>query len=240
MKNYYGRALNLEYTFNPLARPSADSPSIYIFKDLPGIQVARSGTGALQTISTWIDSTLRNFTKTFTLEAIDDPEIENQKDYDTYYAAINYTLEAGEQVQTDIKEFYIHRVGGSLTHYGVDLVAVKSIYPAISSYLSDAQIDDAIRLAITEIKAEVEKQKADFDKIINKEFLFLPIAYKAIANASYSQFKEVGDRFYTRWQDFSKMYIDYMQNYIPKVDSKSSGQSDKSVYLDEAFVIREK
>jgi len=231
---YFGKDLSVKYTYPEAAEP-VGNPTIYLFRDMPGREAARAGTGALQTVSTWADDDEVPNTKSFTVAAFNDPEISSTISGREYFLAINYELEASEQVQTDVKRLFVSRAGGSLTHHGVDLEAVVSAYPTLASYLSNDDIEDQIQLAIDEISAVI--MPVDWDKVTNKDQLYFPILCKAIANSCLSEFVEEGDRFSKRYEIFEKKYADYMANFVVKADSDVSGDTDDTKLVTQDFVL---
>jgi hypothetical protein len=231
---YFGKDLTVKYSYAEGAEP-VGTPTIYLFRDMPGRDAARAGTGALQTVSTWsIDSEIPN-TKSFTVAAFTDPEIASTTDGHEYFLAINYTIKAAAEVQTDVKRLFVTRAGGSLTSHGVDLEAVIAAYPTLASYLTNDDIEDQIQLAIDEIAAVI--MPVDWDKVTNKDQLYFPILCKAIANSCLSEFVEEGDRFSKRYEIFEKKYADYMANFVVKADSDVSGDSDDTKLVTQDFVL---
>lgn len=232
----FGKAFTLNYFYNASFAPSADNPVIYIFRDKPDRSSAIAGTGAIQTISSWSAGSIAD-SKAISVSAITDPHISDVQTDKVYYAAVKYTLVASGQVQTDIIPFTIGRASGTPDNFNISVTLIKEIYPAISNYLTDSQIDDKLDQTIDEVRLELEAKGHKWDKILRKDLLYLPIAYRTIANCSLSQIVEQDDKFDYRYNLFMKLYLEYLQNLTLAEDNNNDGEADKNISLETDFSI---
>jgi hypothetical protein len=212
---------------NPLT-PSVDAPTIYIYSDKPNRDEARNGTGTglIETISSWTNTTDPIDGKTFTIAAISDPNPDATEDSDPYWVCINYTLQTGEQSQVYIEEFNLYRPRGHTVILDIDANNIKMIYPAISSYLTDPQIENFVEVAKEELRIKLNKLGFQWDKIKRADLLYLPCAYLTIAEASLSQIKEEGDRHQTRYDIFLDKAVNVLKNLELPYDSDDDGEFD--------------
>ena len=170
MKYVYGKSFSR--TFYPMQDSSpvqlpSQSPTIYIFRDYPSISAAQDGTGAVATISSWTQATVTPFGCTYTVAAINNPDIDSLIPVWTYYEAINFVATAAGQVQTVIRAFELGTVEELESLPGTTIQDLKDVYPAIASYFDDTKLAAFITGAEQELKIDLEAQGFKYPKIMS-------------------------------------------------------------------------
>lgn len=199
------------------------TPAIYVFLTMPTRDAAAAGTGAVQTITSWTQDAIEPFACSYTIAAIDDPEPTGGSYARTYYEAINYRLQTSEQVQTIIRSFDIERARAAAALPGASKEDCKRLYPALVKYVSDTELDDFIGAAQEEVRLSLYAKGFQWPAILQLEQLALPVAYKAISLASFSQMKEPGDRFDKRYEEFKAKCAELMNGIQLPVDKDGDG-----------------
>jgi hypothetical protein len=228
-KYYFGKSFTMQYTFEAGFAPIAENPSISIFSEIPTREEAINQAGTTKvgsTITAWTDANNIDNTKSFTVPAIADPKPTDNKLDDIYYVAIKYRIQSGADFQVIILPFTITRATGVISTPEVDPIHIKEIYPTIEEYIHDNQLTAFIKLAYNEIKRDLEKEEIDINTVVNQSVLHYPIALKAIALSCFSEFKDEGDKFYIRWQEFNKQYFKALNDLRVKADKDGNGSVD--------------
>lgn len=224
MKRYtFGKAFNLTYSYDTLSAPSADAPSIAIYKERPSKVNARALTGddkVTANITSWTDGSVTN-TKTIAIPAIDNPDLDDVED--TYYAVINYTIDASEQSHLVIMPFLIYNPVGTISGHELVIQDFIDIFPTISDYISDAVLTKYLTQAKNMMSMDLKKKGIRFDQVINQNDLKYAISLKAIALSSYSEFKIDNDQFHIRYKDYEKMYQSELDSIRVLVDTDNDG-----------------
>ena len=202
---------NITYWFYPLLDndtavvPSAvqsQTPSIYVFDEsIPNRSNAASGSGSIQTISSWTWSAQKQ-AWSFTVQAVNDPYPDSNIPTRTYWIALNFILQSAGQTQTVIKPLQLERVVG---HDKVVLVTeedLRAYFPQIDAYSSDIQRKAFISQALVEIKGELRAKGYEWAKITRADRLDLCVIYKALAMVMVGQIQEPGDKFSIKYQEY--------------------------------------
>lgn len=185
--------------------PSADAPTIYLYDRKPTRADAATGAGSpLQTISSW-STTTDGDGREFTVAVIDDPEPNGGVDRYTYYLAINYTLETGEQSQLDIRALPLMRVDSHSTIVGVSQADLQEVYEDIDTIASSARQDSAISLAEALIRQEFENASYEWLNIWEPQDLKRLVAFKALEIIMIEQVRDTGDDWNLRLEEYRLM-----------------------------------
>lgn len=203
--------------------PSADSPTIYLFSSLPNRTAAAAGTGAVQTVSAWTGT---GSDRAITLTAIADPEPTSATRIKEYYLGINFTLAVSGQVQTLIELITFERPLAQIDNLSINAQDAKNIYPAISSYLSDSQINNYIAGSTEELKLELSGKGIDWATIKNPRDYKRVIIYRAIADASLSQIQEQDDKFSKRYDTYLARATKVLASIDAILDTDKDGIPD--------------
>lgn len=202
---------NITYWFYPLldenaanipATVQAQTPSIYIFDEsIPSRSNALSGSGSLQTVSSWTWSSQKK-AWSFTIQAISDPHPDSNIPTRVYWIAINFILQASGQVQTTIKPLQLERIAGHDKVVSVTEEDLRAYFPQIDAYSSDVQRKAFISQAIEEIKGELRSKGYEWAKITRADRLDLCVIYKALAMIMLGQIQEPSDKFSIKYQEY--------------------------------------
>lgn len=204
--------------------PSSDAPAIYLFANKPDWTIARAGTGALQTITSWTGG--HSGSKDIEISAITDPDPTGGDVERRYWLAINYTNEVGGDVITDIQELTLTRPKGRIEKKEATISEIKKFFPEIVSYVTDDQLTDFVAIAKEQVKADFLKKGYELNRIVNNDAFYLAIAYKVISLSSHAEFREAGDRMYVRYEDYRDMYNEYIKDLKIEYDIDADGDVD--------------
>lgn len=172
---------------------TGQSATLYLFENLPDRAAAAAGTGALATVSATQNSP---FFLEFTVPAIDDPDPAGSIESRSYYAAINFKLQASEQTQTIIRELIISRPFGHDKPVDVDADMIKRRWVEAGEYRQDHEIRDLINLAVDAVRNDLEQRGLSWARIYRPDKLRQVIISKTIEAICDSQMQNAGDRFH--------------------------------------------
>lgn len=236
--NYpFGTTFNLIWQYKENFPPIDEPESVYIFDSQPSLAVAKLGTGAFQTISTWEVSEDNAHAKTIEIEPIDNPSPNDAVNEVSYWVAINYLLQDTEQEQTDVFEILLRANKGNLVGKEANISSIKEIFPEICSYATDLQIANYIAIAKAQAESDFKKKGIDYSTIRNLPDFWLATAYKVISLIGLAEFKEQGDRHFTRYEEFSKLYDNHMRDLRVEVDTNVDGVVDTIVRPTVSYLI---
>lgn len=213
---------NITYWFYPLldndtasvpAGVQAQTPAIYVFGDdgAPSRSNAISGSGSLQTVSSWTWSASKK-AWSFTISALVDPDPVSNIPTRTYWVAINFILQVAGQTQTIIKPLQLERVVGHDRVVSVTEENLRTYFPQVDAYSSDVQRKAYISQATEEIKGELRSKGYEWAKITRADRLDLCVTYKALSLIMLGQIQESGDKFSIKYQE-------YKANFQANLDS---------------------
>jgi hypothetical protein len=212
---------NITYWFYPLldnenavvpAAVQSQSPSVYIFEENPPSRAnAASGSGSVQTISSWTWSTQKR-AWSFTVAAIPDPDPASNIQTRTYWIGLNFVLQSAGQIQTVIKPLQLERVAGHDKVVSVTEENLRTYFPQVDAYSSDVQRKAYISQATEEIKGELRAKGYEWAKITRADRLDLCVTYKALSLIMLGQIQEPGDKFSIKYQE-------YKANFQSNLDS---------------------
>lgn len=157
----------------------SQSPTIYVFgpDSRPSRAQARAGTGAIgSAISSWT-SVAGGFQ--FSIPAIQDPDINSDTHSRTYYLGITYLLKAGGQTQTILETLELVRLFSRQAPIKCSIPDVLSGYSALSSYVTNDEIQQAITDATETVKAKFDAKGFEWARIKRIEGLSLMVKSRA-------------------------------------------------------------
>lgn len=239
-EHIFGKAITRGFTSyieNTEIIVSTDSPSIYLFSSEPSLTVARAGTEALQTLSSWTRAVNAPFLNAYNFAAVSDPDPTGATDSYTYWEAINYYPEAGGQKETVIRNFAISRAQAGEDSAGTSIDDVKKVYPAIESYLTDTQLTDILDSALEQMKIDLEAVKLSWGKIKSQSRLKLTLAYLCIAMSSESQIMPPQDKFTKRAEIYNEKYAQNLKKISLSYDSNGNSTADTKQKAGMSFMI---
>lgn len=212
----------------PVNLPS-QTPTIYIFDEKPTREAAAAGTDALQTVSSWTAQSSIPYKRSWTITAVDDPEPTSNTPERRYYEAINFIGKTGGTSHTVIRSFIVRRQEGAESIPDTTPSDLKEVFPAISNYLNDSQIDDLIKIAELEVRMEFESRGYRWADIYNLDKIRIPIAYRAIEMGSMSQIRRTNDNHETRAKLFRSRYSQFMKLVELPSDSNRDGEPEHQI-----------
>lgn len=193
------------YTWNNgqlLQNLPAQTIQVYLFSAMPTIEVAQSGSGALNSIA--VSYTSGNVY--FTVPAIDNPSTNNETTVYDYWLAINFYLENNEQLQTIIRAVQLQQVHLSDTTASVGVEDLKQIAPRISTYLDDDDLNAFIATAHQFVLDNLRNKGLQFNLIADLTKLKPLIIFKALEMAHASEIQTPNDKFTTLMEIYRKGY----------------------------------
>lgn len=200
VRNFYPLENN-----QPINLPT-QTPHIYLFDTYPSLAAAAAGTSALQSLTTWSSQEADPYARTYTFTAINDPSPTSATNYKQYWEAINYVPKTGVTIAPLIRSIWLYRAEANETVPGTTAQDLKDIYPGITAYLTDAQLQDMLSIALEEMKLDFEASGLEWARIYDLYKTKLALAFKTIALANLSQIRESNDKFQIRYKEFEDKY----------------------------------
>ncbi len=227
----YGRANTHQITLldgnGAEITPSSDAPSIYLFSSQPTLSIAAAGTGAVQgPITSWSGS---GATRTFTIAAVTDSQPTSTTRFKDYWLGVNFKLTSGGSTTTLIEEIYFERAVTQNPALVLKAADAKEIYPAIASYLSDAQINNYLIGALDDLKTDLEAKGIEWITVQNTNRFKRAAIFRAIADASLGQMQNQNDKFQERYKLYSAKYDAQMSAIQAVVDEDLDGAPEAIV-----------
>lgn len=206
----FTRSFIVEEDNEPFKLPS-QTPTIYIFTEKPTRDEAQAGTGAVQTISSWNQNAATPYACLYAVSAIVDPDPDAADDNEQWYwEAVNYITKTGGQTQTAIRGFVLSRGFQPSNLPEVAPEDLAAVYPAISEYIPSDQLRAMIASCLEDVIMDLETKGIEWGRLSDKRRLHRALAFKSIAEASFSQVKGEGDKFHLRYTEFTKKYASAM------------------------------
>lgn len=205
---------------------SPDAPSIYIFTDTnrPSRAQASSGSGSVQTISTW---TRMGNMASFGVLAIDDPDPSGPITKRDYWIAINFYIQSSKQIQTVVKVLELERIKVAAKGLTVGPGNIEDLHPGLlGSYYTPSQMELFIRIATSHVRATMRNKGFDWALINRQVELDQVVAYRALILALAGQRQSQGDRFDSNIGLFESLYQQAFTALEFEYDSDQSGKPD--------------
>jgi len=202
--------------------PSPQTPGIYVFDAMPSDEAARTGTGALSTITSWTETVANQ--RTFTVPAIADPaDGTNRK---KYWIAINYVAGAGGTSTVDIVFFELVRPAGFTSDPTPTYLEVKELDKTLTTYFEDTEIRTGIQVAKTAIKTKLKNNGWNWAQIKNPEDLKTAIMYKAMAHLWIDEIVEENDRFWLKYKEAEAIASGFLDSIRLEYDADENHDID--------------
>lgn len=200
----------------------SQTPNIYVFLDSarPNRTVAASGSGALQSISAW---TQRGDGYEIAIGAISDPDVTASNDKRQYWIAINFVEKTAGQTQTIVKMLEMERSKAIQKPISITADDLIGLYPGITGYVSEAQINAFVQLAIVEVQASLLQKGFEWAQVYRHDRLNLAVQMKTLASIFMSQRSEPGDNFDQNYQEYKAIYNATIQAISIEYDNDLDG-----------------
>lgn len=180
---------------------SVDPPDIYIFSFRPGRAEARYGTGSLAHISSWTDVPKG---KRVDVPAIPDPYPDAEGVTVEYFAALNFSISTGGQVQTDIRPLLLARLSGQSLAVGTTEELMRALFPDLSRYVSTEDAITSIEQAEREVRALFRDKGIQWARINRPDLLTDTVTYRALSISLAAKSRREGDHLDQRAKSFGK------------------------------------
>lgn len=200
----------------------------YLFENAPSRAQAASGEGALETFT---QSLTEGQKIQLSIPAISDPYPNEYTDFRHFWVAVNFVLEAGEDVQTVVRAIKVNRVAGHDVEIGVNLQSIIDIYPDVLQYLNDTQINALIALARLDLLDELSNKGFDWSRIHKPDQLFNALLSNTLVYIYNSQIQDAGDRFSASSEKAQTRYESLKNNLKLQYDSTLSGIDTEKVEI---------
>lgn len=207
---------------------TSQTPAIYIFDSQPGRSSAQDGTGSVQTVSSWTwDAASSGWY--YSVNAIDDPNPTSTDNPKVYWEAVNFILESGEQVQTDVRTFILERVTGHSHSVGVTDAVLKEYFPQLDTCSTTTQREQYIALAIEDVKGKLRSKGFEWARIHRIDRLNIAIAYKVLYMIMLVQLQQGSDKYAIKYNEFKGIYDSTIESLVLEYDSNQDGLPDTQV-----------
>lgn len=212
----------------PINLPS-QSPAIYLFSTMPSLADARAGTGAIASVvNYWTETNTTPYQRAYTLLAIPDPSPTSSTPRETtYFEAVNFVTKASGQTQTHISAFDVEKPRASESIPGTTPYDLKTVYPAIANYCTDAQLERYLGAAQDLIKIDLRSKSVDWGDIDGLRNLRYALAFLTIQLVAESQIEDASDKFAIRAEIYSKKFESLMSKIALPYDPDGDGIKDK-------------
>lgn len=172
-----------------------NAPAIYIFTSLPSLEVAKAGTGALQSITTWADIADPDGGKRITIAAISDPAPNSSQYRYEYYAAVNYRLVTDGDILTELRLLPMQRPVVQHSPITTGQADLQNIYSKVDSISSTVDQTAKIAQAKREVKASLAARGYSWAEIWQPSDLNDAVAYRALYLIMLDTMRESGDSY---------------------------------------------
>lgn len=204
------------------------TPEIFLFEDEPTLEEAIDGTGAIQSVATWTESSVSPYPRSYAFDPIDDPDPESNDSSLGFWESVRFVATLGQQAQTRLRYFEVERVKALNAVPGTTVADLKTIYPAIINYASDRELEDHISNAERILKLEFKNKKVEWSNLSELGDLLLALAFKAIQLVSESQFESgtESDKMFMRAKLYRDNYDDLVKLIKLPYDIDGDGKPD--------------
>jgi hypothetical protein len=202
------------------------TPAIYLFAFQPSQAQARSGSGAVSSVVTWTQPT-DNPSRAYTLPAVADPTPNDPVVSRDYWEAVNFILETSGQVQTKLRSITLTRAGGIEAAPGTTKQDIKDLWPSVSSYISDAELDKYLAIAEMQTRIDLECKGRQWAQLSELPRLKYAIAFKAIVAMAVGQVaRGNADKFQWLVDYFTTEYANTLTAICLPFDADNDGMPD--------------
>lgn len=244
MKYQFGK--DITHTFYPSLDGEAINlpsqvPSIFLWHEdnKPStVTAAQAGTSAIGSeIVYWTHSDINPYPRAFTIPKIDDPYPESTDTYQGYWLAINYIAQAGGTKHTVMQYFECERLRPVDGVPGAELRDLKEVYPAITAYLKDSELEAFLTIAEEEMRFEFEAKGFEWARVYDLKKTRLALAYKTIALCALSQIKEDGDKHHLRFSEFNRKYEQFLSSLTLPLDTDKDDVPDGDIRPAKTYAV---
>lgn len=215
-------------------------PSIFLFASEPSFDSAANGTGAVDTTNYWIHSSV-TAERSYTFEAIADPQSASASSFADYWEAINYKLETAGATQTLKRSFPIRRAGALDSTTGTSVQDIKDLWPEVSAYITDSELDRYLVIAEELLRSSLEGNGMKWGSLRQLNKIKYCIAFKAIVLFSAIQLtKPNGDKFAARIEYFTKELSALMESVNLPMDADGDGVAESETQVGRSYTIIER
>lgn len=206
----------------------SQTPAIYVFTDQPSRSGAADGTGALQSITSWAwDAGKAGWS--FSVDAIDDPDPNSNVVQRTYWIAINFRLDASEQIQTVLRSLDLERVTGHTRAVEITENDLRDYYPHIDAYSTTTQRLTYIRVGLSQVKSTLKAKGFEWAKLHRPDQLKAVVCYRALAMLFLTQAQAGNDKFAALYQEFKGLFETELSGLTIAYDADDDGDADAEV-----------
>jgi hypothetical protein len=210
----------------PLQLPT-QTLEFFLFVDRPSIEDAEDGTGAISAGTQTAQSSTSPYQVGYTYPPYSDPNPEEiGENEELLWESIVYYNQISAQKQVSIRSFKIARSFGMDDIIGTTADSVKDVFPSISNYMTDVEIQDFITNAETDLKTRLRAKGIRYERVLDLREFKLAIAFKAIADASVVSIVQPNDKHAQRWSVFEDKYKDQLQMIVFAYDGDQDGEAD--------------
>lgn len=235
---------DISYTFYPLVDDEpisiiSQTPAIYVFTDSkPTYAQAAAGTGNIQAITTWTETA--TFSRTFTIDGIDDPEPTNEAVERVYWLAINFRIDTSEQIQTVLKALPMNRVHGHGNKVDVDHEDIKNVFHTALSYVDGPRLTRLIEDSEIQIKTILQSRGYRWAYFSRMDRLELLIRYRVVMTILLNEIQQGNDKFNIKYTEIKSVYESLYQGLKLEYETDLHGQPNeiKAQVFDTVFIDR--
>lgn len=207
----------------PINPPTPQTPAIYVFEAMPSDHAATNGTGAISSITSWVESVA--FQRSFTVPAIADPNDATSRK--RYWIAINYVAGLGGTSTVDIQLFELVRPSGFTSDPTPTYLEVKELDKTLETYFEDTEIRTGINVAVKAVKTKLKNDGWNWAQIKNPEDLKTAITYKAMAHLWIDEIVEENDRFWLKYKEADSIANGYLDSLRVDYDADENHDIDE-------------
>lgn len=224
---------NFTYSLYPLSSEgsaylffSPSAPTIHVFADYPTETQAVSGSGAIETITTW-NSTPDGKGKQFDVTAIPVPTDLGTNQTRTYYIAVNAELQSGETLAPLIRSVILEQLRAQESILRIDVTDVVAREPAVQVFTKCiGDLDLYIDAAVMDLKLYLSNCNLKYTDI-NNPGAFKPAAVcLALSKFFYGQSRQAGDVHAVNGARFAAEYKEKMAVVKASIDADNDGRED--------------
>ena len=238
MRFYWGKSF--QYCFYPLENSGCDyhyladqTPTFRVYDCLPSRadQVAGTVTAPAMIVASGNSWTETSDAKgvCFVIPAISDPDPTNQEAREKkYYVVIQVALEAGQQVQTVMREITLERLYGWNSIPDVRISDLLKVVPTLSNYCKCLnELDSYIDSAICEVRSELNGCDFTSASIWDPAVLKPVVTLRAISEFYYFYSRDKQDNYWAQAERFAQKAKDRLKSLIIELDINKDGVPDQ-------------
>lgn len=239
VRHVFGRAISFRYT--PMVdgeRTTASSlTSARLYSSYPTTaQIANTASGHLQNVTSWTPTNVEGTGDTeyvIQFTALADPSPTSTEKYETYFVALNYSLDGSADV-SDVEQIFVYREDGATSKIRCSTQDVYDIDQTIEDVaLSEMWTQSKVNLAIRHVEQLLKARGYKVGQVFNWEEVSLPTAYLAASMCAWDLAKQGNQVWFEKarlWrEDFQLLFDSVKLGYDqdgddqPDPDESTSG-----------------